>query len=185
MLKTNSLLSANERELGPKIAKRQPSREIELEIATPQASSTAHYGGARLTITGLPHRSAPPGPVDFFASFPWVPPTATHGVPLRGNSPCLSVASWRVSFPWVPSRRRGTTHGLPLRDNSPMSRRGMPECGLAMLHLGKSDGTAGRHAPLRQSFKLRHFTGKTLPTPVGPSRQNLTSLHRAPAMPFA
>jgi hypothetical protein len=45
MAKTNSFLSANERTLGPKIAKKQPSRVFELEIATRQAPPVARCAG--------------------------------------------------------------------------------------------------------------------------------------------
>jgi hypothetical protein len=45
MLKTNSFLSINERKLGPKIAKNQPLRVSEPEIATRQAPPVARSAG--------------------------------------------------------------------------------------------------------------------------------------------
>ena len=59
---------------GPPVSSRrfQPADNIAMRI-TP-------------TPTGLTGRPAPPGPIRFFCLFPWVAPTANHGLPLRGNS---------------------------------------------------------------------------------------------------
>src|SRR5208337_1979106 len=51
----------------------------------------AENGATRIgpTPTGLTGGPAPPGPMRFFASFPWVAPTATRGLPLRGVPPSI------------------------------------------------------------------------------------------------
>jgi hypothetical protein len=82
---------------GPPVSSRrfQPADNIAMRITpTPRG------------LTGSP---APPGPIRFFASFPWVAPTATHGLPLWGNFlPVISCSSETLTEPCGVERRRLT-----------------------------------------------------------------------------
>ena len=57
-------------------------------LGEPQVSTCGKRIPIRVapTPTGLTHSPAPSGPIYVFARFPWVAPTATHRLPLWGNS---------------------------------------------------------------------------------------------------